>query len=685
MKKNLELFVKGLVYLSFFVPLVVLPTSFIFPFIVPKVLLFRSLVTLMAAGYALLWYLDPKQYRPRLTPMFIALAAFVASFAISTFVGVDPYHSFWDNHERMLGLFTIAHYFVYFVVIGGIFKTWSDWRQLFWMLLLAGSVVMFIGILQVGNPQLLLNQGSRIASTLGNPIYVGGYGLFLAFVSALLFIRERNWVWRVVAALLGFLALLAMIYSGTRGSALGFVAGAGVATLLYALLAKENPRARQGAGAALVIVVFLVAGLFAGRNTDFVRQIPSVNRAVNTSFTDIKSSARWIAWDIAWKSFKERPVFGWGPNNFFYAFNAHYNPRSLDFGYGETWFDNAHNIIMNTLAVQGAAGLISYLALFGVGIAVLARARRATRQDVAFLAIGSGFLVAHLVQNVTVFENLTSYFYFMVWLAFINRAASSFGAAPASAAPQLPLKTMAPSRTVGTVGASAAMVAALIWIFIFSIQPARANMHTLRVLVLLNKNSPEATPAMQAALEFSSPHIDDIRNDIGRTVDNVIMAHYRDLGPERVMTMIDVMYPALQKNMTLHPLDIRVLMLLGEMARIRSQISGSAEAMKEAENYLERALALSPRRQQIIYGLSEVKLAFKKNQEVEKLLRQVIADNPRVGESYVRLALLYQQLGWRSQALGVIAEGRKNNVVFTDNEEGLITQVVTASTTAGKK
>lgn len=110
MKQNIVKVIKFLIYCTFFVPLLVLPTSFIFPFIVPKILVFRSLTALMLGGYILLLLINWQEFKPKFSALNVALAAFLASFAVSTFVGVDPYHSFWDNHERMLGLFTIFHY-----------------------------------------------------------------------------------------------------------------------------------------------------------------------------------------------------------------------------------------------------------------------------------------------------------------------------------------------------------------------------------------------------------------------------------------------------------------------------------------------------------------------------------------------------------------------------------------------
>ncbi len=364
-KQNLVKAVKFLIYATFFVPLLVLPMSFIFPFIVPKILLFRSLVTLMIGCYVLLLFINWQEFKPKFSILNLALAGFLASFAISTFVGVDPYHSFWDNHERMLGLFTIFHYVAYYFICSSVFKNWIDWSKALKVFLVAGSMVMFVGILQHFKDGILLNQDSgRVASTLGNSIYVGGYGLFLVFVSFLLFIKENNKTWKWLEIAGGFLALLGMFFSGTRGSILGLVAGVAVAVLGYIIVLRDFPKTRKILAGVAVAGVAIISLLYVFRQTSFVQSIPAVNRTINTSFESIKNSPRWIAWEVAVASWKEKPVFGWGPNNFFYAFNKNYQSRSLEFGYGETWFDNAHNIIMNTLAVQGTVGLASYLFIF---------------------------------------------------------------------------------------------------------------------------------------------------------------------------------------------------------------------------------------------------------------------------------------------------------------------------------
>lgn len=680
-KKNIELAVKILVFASFFVPLAVFPRSFIFPFIVPKILIFRTLVILMAAGYGLLWYMDPANYRPRFSPVAIALTAFILSFAISTFVGTDAYHSFWDNHERMLGLFTILHYGVYFFVITGVFKKWADWRQLLWVLLCAGSLVMFVGLIQVGNPDFLLNQGStRVSSTLGNPIYVGGYGLFLAFVAALLCLKERSIVWRIVAGILGFVAILGIFYSGTRGSLAGFAGGVIVAALVYAIFYKQNKKVRYGALGGVAAICIIFASLFALRTNSFVLRIPGVDRLVTTTFESVKQSARWIAWEISWKSFLEKPIFGWGPNNFFYTFNAHYNPRSLDFGYGETWFDNAHNIIMNTLAVQGAFGLLTYLALFVVSIVVLLRVRQNGHRDIHIMAIGTAFLLAHLAENISVFENPTSYLYFMVWLAFINSSVM-FGVAPVV---PVDTKKLVPAitRPVTSFTVLLCGLAVFIWVFVFNIQPARANMRALTTLQMLNQDPVAALPYMQETLQFSSPHIDDIRSDVSRTAAGMVQQHFAQIGKENAIKILDVAADANKENIALHPLDVRTYMLAADISRLRAQIANNGQDVLDSEHFLEEALKVSPGRQQIVYALSDLKMALGNPGEAEKLLQDAITGNPRISESYTRLAYLYNYLKMYPQALNTIAQAHLNKVNFNDAEQGLLNQILASSTAA---
>jgi hypothetical protein len=677
MKKNIEGFIKILIYITFFVPLVVLPGSFIFPFVVPKILLFRSLITIVLVSYVLLLVINYNEYKPKFTWLNVVLSLFFLSFFISTFSGVDWYHSFWDNHERMLGLFTIFHYVVLYFVSTVVFKNWKEWRLAFRIFLIAGSMVMLVGLFQVMDPYLLLNRGeSRVSSTLGNSIYVGGYGLFLTFVSILLVLREKNFrgFWFYAEILMGLISILGAFFSGSRGSMLGLLAGLIIMLLGYIIVLKDNKKIRKFLISVAILMTILVGILVGFRKTSLVKNLPAIGRTVNTSLTDVKDSARWLAWGISVVSWKEMPIFGWGPNNYFYAFNKNYNPKLLEHGYGETWFDNAHNIIMNTLAVQGTFGILVYLSIFGVSVYVLIRSYKKERLNKHITIISSSFLIAHLIQNITVFENPTSYLYFMIWLAFVNSFTYDV---PSS-------KNLIKSdKNIGYGSITTACVFALLIIFIFNIQPARANNKSLQAIRILNSNPILAVGLIEDALEFNSPHIDDIRSDIARNTSSMFNNLYKNIGKEKSAEILDLVYNNLKKNLILHPLDIRNQMTLSQLARLRAAVYQSVNSMLEAEALLKDALSKSSKRQQIMYNLASIKMDLNKGDEAIKLYQQAIKDNYVIAESYWRLAHAYNKIGQPKKAIETIDLISKNKdiIVHTKNEPIINQVLATASTT----
>jgi len=75
-------------------------------------------------------------------------------------------------------------------------------------------------------------------------------------------------------------------------------------------------------------------------------------------------SGRLLLWSSALKAFRERPVLGWGAENFDYGFDKYYNPQFYRGGINETWSDRAHNWFLDFLVMGGALGLAFYLAIF---------------------------------------------------------------------------------------------------------------------------------------------------------------------------------------------------------------------------------------------------------------------------------------------------------------------------------
>jgi len=676
MKLNIEKLIKWLIYAVFFVPLLVFPGSYIFPFIVPKIIFFRTLVEVMLVLYIFLLVINWQQYKPKFNYLNLAVFLFLLSFATSTFVGTDAYHSFWDNHERMLGLFTLLHYIAFYFICSGVLKDWNDWKWASRVFLIGGFLVMFIAWLQTQIPNLLLNQSpTRVSSTLGNPIYVGGYGLFLMFLSILFFSREKNILWKWFYGVIGFFGFMGMFWSANRGTMLGLVAGVAFAMVGYIIVLKNYPKIRYSLLVLSLLGIVGISLLYSFKQTDFVKNIPAIGRAVNTSLSDVQASPRWVAWEIAIQSWKERPVFGWGPNNYFYAFNEHYQAKSLDFGYGETWFDNAHNIVVNTMAVQGTFGILVYIGVFVVAIFGLISAYRKKIVDYHFMIIGGAFVVAHFIGVITVFEDPTSYIYLFFWLALINVLSFDTNKNAVESIKKIATLATIPDKKIGNGLIVGVTIIGTFVIFIFNVQPARANQKTLGAIRALMTDLVTGIPVVKEALEFTSPHIDDIRSDIGRSVSQSLSSGWQKIGKEKSNELLNLVIDNLEKNLSLHPLDIRNQMTLAQMYQLGATINNNGMYLIKAENVLEDALKKSTKRQQIIYSLSGIKIQLNKTPDAIKILEQAIADNNKIGESYWRLAYAYKMIGNEKKMKEVLDLVIKNSAVLSDQDKNIISQL----------
>ncbi len=673
--RTVERILFGLILATFLVPLMVFPNSFIFPFVVPKILVFRTLIILMAGLYILLLASDRARYTPRGSALSYTVLAYFCSLIISTFLGVDWYRSLWDNHERMLGLFTLAHVIAYYFIVSTVVRDRAAWRTLLRWFGAMGSVVMLLGVWQKIDPEFLLNQGStRVSATLGNAIYYSGYGLFLVCIGMILCWQEETRIARWYGAAVAFLGVGGILFGGTRGTLVALFVGIVVGLLLYALLAQKKSKERRIIWIALAVMCAVLCLLFVFRKTALVSSIPGVGRLMGTTLfgggdTD---GTRLIAWRIGFEAWQDRPMFGWGLNNYYYAFNAYYEPQILLRGWSETWFDNAHNIFVNTLTTQGLFGLMVYLLLFGAGGHALWSAYRAGAVHIRVFCVCAAFIVAHSVHNFFVFENPTSYLYFFFFLAYINSVSQE----------EIAEKTY---RRMSAPLTTAVVIGCMTILYLTNIAPGMANQATLRSLIALNSNPTVAFAQYDRAITAGSPHVDDIRTDFARSVTDSIPAYMNAKRADDAAKAFQLAYEGLRVNVSLHPLDIRTHIQLASLLQVWAQFTRDGKLLSESESVLQTALSKSPKRQQIQYMLSSLELAMGKETMATALLEEAIRNEPRVGESWWRLAVTEMQLGHHEKALAVIADAEKQNARFDGRGLQILEQVkqtIASSTTS---
>lgn len=437
-------------YVAIFAVLIVVNSIF-FPFIGGKDYFFRYAVQLGVIAWIVWWAFEAKNGEAKhlladtfKKPLVRAVTIFVGAVVLSALFALDSHAAFWSNYERGEGTFQILHYYLFFLLLATLFRDEKDWKNLFRFSIIAGAGMIGYGLL--GNfsyPGFIgpysgstpppdfwgkLTLG-RFEGSLGNPAYVAPYLLFSMFFAAYLWLSSKisgtltalkSWGYGILIAIF----LLFFWLSQTRGAFLGLAAGVFVIPLY---LAFAGPRkARRWSVAVLAVLIILGGGVYAVRNSPLLDKIPG-GRQLQISTSDSSAQTRFWVWGAAMKGFLDRPIFGWGQENFTAVFDKYFNPNFFIPGRGtETWFDRAHSVFFDYLTETGIVGLVSYLGIFVMFAIGFFRKRKrdgggAGTHDTAHAfknALVIAIPVAYLVQGIAIFDVLPMYIPLFTLFAF---------------------------------------------------------------------------------------------------------------------------------------------------------------------------------------------------------------------------------------------------------------------------
>ena len=652
-KNALLLATQACVLLALTTPLVFIPDYFVFPFITAKVFFLRAMIVLAFGGYLALLAVDPARYVPRRNILLGALFIFFGWVFATSFFGADLYHSFWSDHERMLGIFTMIHYLIFFVILTATFTEEHLWRRLFLVVLGVGTLVLLGALLQQFDPDFLFG-GKRAASTLGNPTYLSAYAAYIGFFAIYAY-RAYFKGNRAAKYSLGFIVALSLggfIWSETRGAVVGLAVAV---TWMAALLVFLSPARRARWVGIGILIFFLVASatILLGAERGVFGDTPVLRRFADFSITGANET-RIRTWGIALRAWQERPILGWGWLNFGNAYDAYYEPEQLKHGLGETWVDQAHNTPLETLTTTGTLGLLFYLGIWATFAILLIRAYRKERIERGALILMSGLAIFHFVQNIFVFENPVSYLLLFVLFGWVmtreDRAAQDAGWLA---------RAMLPQRAPGVVILSVVLV--VVGVYYGNVTPARANHLEIQADKALARGEASLWFGYhEQALALVTPHKDDIRREMARTFTGI--DEVAQLPKDALDSITTFLVKELAKNSDLHPGNVRMALEYGEtlMFQYEHLKDRHPEAAAIAERVYETAQTLSPRRQQVglLHANALTKTAdFQKARTVLLRVRSLSPSLPIVhrllGEFFVEAGLYEEAITSYEAAIAI--------------------------------
>ena len=609
-------------------------TSLYFPFISGKVYLFRLLVAL--AFFFWVWFLltHKNQCRVLISLIFrnflvVALILFFLGQILVSFFGVDISYSFFSSIDRGDGVFQYGFWLLYFLMLISVFKTEQDWKIFF---------SVFIAIAFLLSAYSWVNSQAQLEARFGNPAYFASFLLFALGFSLITYERKFFYspnVNNLLLAAAGFFGLT-LVFTYIRGAYAGLLGGIFLFCLLsFLFLRKENlegpPPPEEGAygagkklanwcGIFLLAGILLISALFSARDTDFVRKSDILSRLTEVvEIWEVPSvRERLLNWNIALKAFKERPVFGWGPENFAVAANKYYDFR---IGENEPWFDRAHSQPFDILATGGIVLFSFYI--FWI-LAVFFLIFKIARQQKILSFILASIFLAYLLQGFFLFDTLAVYlglFPFLAYLVFLTPKSN------------ISLNQPVNQRFISGYLLLPAALFSLFVIYATVIMPYKANAAAFQFYIHTETGFyKETKPYLEKAFAVKSPYTSwELRKMTAWQFMNVLeykVTEKTDHSKIRELEeLYDFLVPEFEKIIEARPTCPSIYHVMAIIYRLGFEKLGKDD-LEKAEAVLRKALHYSDLRVEYFNDLAKILLLQGKLEEAEKLIHSHVEKMP---------------------------------------------------------
>ena len=608
----------------------------LFPYITSKQLSFNILMELLLAVWLVLVLRYP-EYRPRRNYIVGGLVAFLLAILASCAVSVDVGLSFWGDAERMLGLFHVVHFFIFYLILITVFRSWREWQTLLLSSVAVATVISLLGIF-----------GPNVHSTIGNTTYVSGYLIFNIYFLLILFLRSESRAGRWLYVL----PLVPMLYEfalcRTSGAIIGLFISLLLLVFLFGLFNQKKIWRRTALLGSLVTVLIVVA-IFSQQQSAWFQN--SFLR--NLTFAKNTFQTRLISWQSGARDFPNHWLFGTGFGNYAVTFDKYFDSTFFNYSKSESYFDRAHNNLIDIASTAGTVGLLAYLSIFVAALYYLRKIFKRNGGYVAWDDAGGrrnlevivivSLIAAYFIQNLVVFDSLVTYIGLMITLGLIYWQ----GVSPVTEEEVAEKKyRFVLSRRWEGIFLVLVLLSAYIFASSYNIRPWRMFQGVIKGYTNISVgNFAVGVLDYQQALAPGIP----LEHDGRVTLINLVISNPSALdklpkaGAEAVFEyVISLAQDNAQENPQDSLIQLQLAQILDAAARFNYEdLATFTEYSGQALQAMERSIAASPGRAPLYLARAQMLLFRGENDQAIQDVEYAISLNPEYSESHCRLAQFY--------------------------------------------
>src|SRR3989344_5370397 len=386
--------------------------------------------------------------------------------------------------------------------------------------------------------------------------------------------------------------------------------------------------------AIIAVIVFNFFPQIAEKNN--LLKIAADRLSVKKIATDL-AGTRFLVWKIALQTIKDKPILGWGPENFYIGFEKYYDPTVPIIK--NTWWDRPHNVFLEIAANSGIMSLIFY-SLFWIVLFCQLQIFKIQRGEGKDIYLAHGIQAMFIGYLVALFFNFDSFPTYIISFFFVGYSLFLLSKNDEK-------KIVCPPKTNFFKKKFVYIPLLMIlisFIWFLNIKPLYINEKINYGQNLINAK--RCGKAMSIAdnvwqnsgiLKFYAGirYADFIKKCADSKSQN---------GPDYIFTA----YKALKISSEAQPKFTRTWLFLGGFTNALAAKEQNPETQKkmlaEAIGYLKKGLELSPKRQEIIIEMEKNYLIAKNYQDAAEAYRMATVYNDDKNASYYAvLAFLYKQ------------------------------------------
>jgi len=559
--------------------------------------------------------------------IFWLLASLLGIYFLATIFSLDPNFSLWGSPYRSGGFVNFAFYIIFGVLAFLVLKK-EDWQKVWNVAIITGVLVSFVAILQWQGllKDFLVTYETRPPSTLGNPIMLALYLLLLSFLTLPLAIKVTPLYKKLLYFSAFFIFIFIILLTYSRAAYFGLAVG-----FLYFILAYPFKQRVISLILRIVFLVILALGICGvyyinthPKLPDFIHENKTLRlMAGRFSIEEALQDARISGWKVSWQALKDRPILGYGPENFAIGFDKHYDPSLTGIekmpGSFEGWWDRAHNFVFDISTTAGIPALIIYLLLFG---ALFRQLQKTKKENPPQVLIHHGIqtaFIGYLVANLFSFDTFSIYLILFLLIGYVlHLSFPTISALETSKPTNKKIQRFALLKLL--------LFILLVWfIWFFNVKPFQINSQ-INIAGLMAKEGMcgAAAQKMESVLPKKS-FLDNYSRlkyieIINQCLEEKELAEAKDLTEKAVST--------LEEAVKIMPHYTRTWILLGQYNNLLME-NWQEDREKEARTALEKALILSPKRQEAFQELIKTNLLTGKYEEALEKSEECIELNEK--------------------------------------------------------